>query len=159
VIAAFEKVRSGKKLLIVGSAPYSDKYIEELRSTKDPRVIFAGGVYKEGYHELQANAYCYVQATEVGGTHPALIEAMAAGNCVIANGTPENREALQDCGLLYRMNDVDELRCLLQRTLDDPSLARELGEKASARAAAVYSWETITDQYERLFLDLAKSRS
>jgi glycosyltransferase involved in cell wall biosynthesis len=57
------------------------------------------------------------------------------------------------------MNGVDELRCLLQRTLDDPSLARELGEKASARAAAVYSWETITDQYERLFLDLAKSRS
>jgi glycosyltransferase involved in cell wall biosynthesis len=159
VIAAFDKVRSGKKLLIVGSAPYSDKYIEELRSTKDPRVIFAGGVYKEGYHELQANAYCYVQATEVGGTHPALIEAMAAGNCVIANGTPENLEVVADSGLIYPMNDVDELGALLQRVLDDPVLAKSLGEKASARAASVYSWETVTDQYEGLFQDLAKRHS
>ncbi|MCX6348055.1 MAG: glycosyltransferase, partial [Candidatus Aureabacteria bacterium] len=134
-------------------------YIEELRSTKDPRVIFAGGVYKKGYHELQANAYCCVQATEVGGTHPALIEAMAAGNCVIANGTPENREVLQDCGLLYRMNDVEELSVLLQRVLDDPVLAKTLGEKASARAASVYSWEAVTDQYEGLFQDLTKGRS
>ena len=49
-----------------------------------------------------------MQATEVGGTHPALIEAMGYGNCVLAYGTPENREVLGDGGIIYE--SVEDLR-------------------------------------------------
>lgn len=154
LIDAFEKVRTDKKLVIVGSAPYSDQYIWRLKRTTDPRIVFAGGVYGKGYHELQNNAYCYVQATEVGGTHPSLIESMSAGNCVIVNGTPENIEVVDHSGLVYKMNNVEELRAQLQRAVDDPVLVREFGKKAAARAAEKYSWGAITAQYEHLFLEL-----
>ena len=43
----------------------------------------------------------YIQATSVGGTHPALIEAMGAGNLVLAFGSPENLEVLDGTGLLF----------------------------------------------------------
>ena len=81
VIKAFEKVKSKMKLVIVGDALYNQAYIENLKKTKDKRIIFTGYVFGDGYKELQSNAYFYVQATEVGGTHPALVEGMGFGNC------------------------------------------------------------------------------
>jgi len=152
VIEAFEKVTTTKKLLIVGDAPYARAYIERLKSTHDQRIKFAGAIYGTGYRELQSHAYAYIQATEVGGTHPALIEAMGTGNCVIAKDTPENHEVLEDSGLFFR--DAVDLASQIQLTLSDPALVGRLRAKAFKRAVANYSWDTITDAYEKLFKDL-----
>ncbi len=148
VIKAFEDVQSGKQLLIVGNAPYAHGYIQEIQCTRDPRIHFPGGIYGTGYRELQSHAFVYVHATEVGGTHPALIEAMGAANCVLVYDTPENREVAGDCGLYF--TTAQELASLMRRTLEDPALVASLREKAQARARALYSWDAITDQYEKL---------
>lgn len=155
VIEAFEKVKTEKTLLIVGDAPYAQKYIEQLKSTRDPRIRFTGAIYGAGYRELQSHAYAYIQATEVGGTHPALIEAMGAGNCVIAKDTPENREVVGGCGLFFQ--DAAALARQLESTLQDPAVVDGLRAKARDRAKAHYSWDAVTDAYEKLFRDLAVS--
>ena len=154
-IEAFASVRTGMPLLIVGDAPYAHDYIARLKKTSDPRVQFTGGVYGTGYRELQSHAAIYIHATEVGGTHPALVEAMGAGNCVIVFDTPENREVVGDCGLFFK--DAADLAAQIQRTIDDPLMVASLREKAQARARLRYSWEAITDQYEKLFRDLKNS--
>jgi glycosyltransferase involved in cell wall biosynthesis len=155
VIEAFEKVRTEKQLLIVGDAPYAANYIERLKSTSDSRIHFPGAIYGIGYRELQSHAFAYIQATEVGGTHPALIEAMGAGNCVIAKDTPENREVLDDCGLFF--SDAESLSGRMQAVLTDKALVDSLRLAAQTRAKARYSWDAVTDAYEKLFRDL-KSR-
>jgi glycosyltransferase involved in cell wall biosynthesis len=96
VIEAFKKVRTAYRLLIVGDAPYAHDYISDLkaRARGDKRIVFTGFVFGQDYRALQQNAYCYVHATEVGGTHPALLEAMGYGNCVLTLATPENIEAV-----------------------------------------------------------------
>ena len=154
VIEAFERVRTDKKLVIVGDAPYARTYIERLKSTSDPRIRFAGAIYGISYRELQSHAYAYIQATEVGGTHPALIEAMGAGNCVIANDTPENREVLDDCGLFF--GGADALGHQLEVTLSDRALVQGLRSRAWERAKSNYSWDAITDAYEKLFRRLVQ---
>ena len=153
VIKAYSGVRSNKPLLIVGDAPYAHEYISRLKSTTDPRVRFPGAIYGKGYRELQSHAYLYVHATEVGGTHPALIEAMGAGNCVVVYDTPENREVVGDCGLYYA--SPEELTARLQAAIDQPELVETLRARARARIEAVYSWEAVTDQYEKLFKELS----
>src|SRR5438034_272281 len=155
VVDAFERVETPKKLLIVGDAPYARAYIERLKSTRDPRIRFTGAIYGIGYRELQSHAFAYIQATEVGGTHPALIEAMGASNCVIAKGTPENREVLGACGLFF--NDAAGLAPEIERTLTDAALVVGLRSKALERAKARYSWDAVTDAYEKLFRDLVVS--
>jgi glycosyltransferase involved in cell wall biosynthesis len=154
VIEAFEKVRTDKALLVVGDAPYAQPYIERLKATPDRRIYFPGAIYGTGYRELQSHAYAYVQATEVGGTHPALIEAMAAGNCVIAKDTPENREVLGDAGLFFR--DAEDLRRQMELTLADRPLVERLRVRAHDRAKVRYSWDAVTDAYEKLFNDLTR---
>ena len=155
VIEAFEKVEAEKPLLIVGDAPYAQKYIERLKATRDPRIRFPGAIYGTGYRELQSHAYAYIQATEVGGTHPALIEAMGAGNCVIAKDTPENREVVGDCGLFFE--ESESLARQIQAVLIDVALVNRFRAKAAERAKSHYSWGAVTDAYEKLFRQLAAS--
>jgi glycosyltransferase involved in cell wall biosynthesis len=150
VIEAYQRTTIGPKLVVVGDAPYAREYIATLHATAGPHVVFTGGVYGEGYRELQCHALAYVQATEVGGTHPALVEAMGFGNCVLAHETPEHREVLGDAGLFFDAHRPDTLAALLDRVASDPALVSDLRARATARAAARYSWDRVTEQYDAI---------
>src|SRR6267142_3734937 len=157
VIEAFKRVRTAHKLLIVGDAPYARDYIKDLRARArgDKRIVFTGFVFGQDYRALQQNAYCYVHATEVGGTHPALLEAMGYGNCVLTLATPENIEAVGEAGIPY----VDEydLTEKLQRVLRDGSLVQAYRNRAQLRVQKHYDWERVVDQYEDLFGQMSGS--
>lgn len=159
VVEAFEKVRTSKRLIIVGDAPYAKNYIKKVRDTRDARIVFPGAIYGKGYRQLQAYAYCYIHATEVGGTHPALIEAMGQGNIIIANGTPENAEVLQNAGILYQKNDAHDLIRCLQEVSDYPDTYASFKTAAIERARTVYSWDSVIRKYEQLFMALTKTKT
>jgi glycosyltransferase involved in cell wall biosynthesis len=154
VIQGYERTRLNQKLVVVGDAPYAREYIRTLKATAGPRVVFTGGVYGEGYRELQCHALAYVHATEVGGTHPALVEAMGFGNCVLSHDVPENREVVRDAGLFFDARRPDTLGDLLERLAASPQLVADCRARAEARARDTYSWDRVTDQYERLFSTL-----
>jgi len=153
VIEAYGQVKTDLPLVIVGGAPYAEEYIAQLKSTRDPRVKFLGFVFGEDYRALQQNAYCYVHATEVGGTHPALIEAMGAGNCALTLDTPENLEVIGDAGIIYK--SAADLAAYLQHVINDPTIIGEYRRRAMTRVIQYYNWEQITDQYEELLARLA----
>jgi glycosyltransferase involved in cell wall biosynthesis len=155
VIEAFKRVRTSNHLLIVGDAPYAHDYIRELKESAaaDPRIIFTGFVFGDSYRTLQQNAYCYVHATEVGGTHPALVEAMGYGNCVLTLAAPENIEVVGEAGIPYK--DVDGLATELRRVLRDASLVAAYRQRAQDRVRDYYDWERVVDRYEDLFARMA----
>jgi len=155
VIEAFKRVRTAHKLLIVGDAPYARDYIHDLkaRARRDKRIVFTGFVFGRDYRALQQNAYCYIHATEVGGTHPALLEAMGFGNCVLTLAAPENIEAVGDAGIPY--TDENDLAEKLQRVLRDGSLVQSYRNRAQARVQEMYDWDYVVDRYEDLFARMA----
>src|SRR5207253_3472270 len=93
-----EEEARGMKLVIVGGAPYADEYIRGVMRRADPRVVFPGYVFGRGYWELQRHAYLFCAPTEVGGTHPVILEALAAGNCVLVNDHAPNAETVGHAG-------------------------------------------------------------
>ncbi len=72
-----------------------------MRDTRDPRVVIPGAIYGQGYHELLSHCFAYIHATEVGGTHPALIEAMGRGCLVLYLNTAENAEVAAGAGIPF----------------------------------------------------------
>ncbi|HVT02914.1 MAG TPA: DUF1972 domain-containing protein [Thermoanaerobaculia bacterium] len=154
VVHAFESVRTMLPLVMVGDAPYASELIRELKATPDRRVLFPGALYGADYRTLQRNALVYIQATEVGGTHPALIEAMASGGAVLANASPENREVGRSAIRYFDVDSIESLRGALQTALDDPDQLEGLRLRAHRRAGD-FSWEAVTDAYERLFRGVA----
>jgi glycosyltransferase involved in cell wall biosynthesis len=149
VVEAYRGVSGGQPLVVVGSAPYAARYIARVRAAADGRVLFPGAVYGRGYRELLFNARAYVQATEVGGTHPALVEAMGAGRVVAYHDSPENREVCGDAGLPFDARRPETLAAVLSAVLDDPARYAVLGEKAKLRVAQRYRWEDVADAYEK----------
>ncbi len=148
----------GMKLVIVGGAPYAGDYIRQVWRSADPRVVFPGYVFGRGYWELQRHAYLFCAPTEVGGTHPVILEAMAAGNCVLVNDHRPNAETVGDAGIYFSgAAGVDDLVLTLQRLLDEPQVVAEYRLRALERARH-YSWEQVTDQYEQLLSELLIAR-
>jgi glycosyltransferase involved in cell wall biosynthesis len=146
---AFEKLETDLKLMLVGDAPYAADYISRVRDTRDPRVVLPGAIYGNGYHELQSHCFAYVHATEVGGTHPALIEAMGRGALILYLDTPENREVAGGVGLPFQ---AGTLTATMKQALELSRLERESMQFAAMkRVTDRYSWDAVTDEYEKLF--------
>ncbi len=150
VVQAFEQVATDKKLVIVGDAPYARDYIARVKSTRDPRILFPGAIYGAGYRELQSQSFCYLHATEVGGTHPALIEAMGCGRCVLYLDTPENREVAGEAAIPFRKSP-QELAATMQQVLASPAMREPYQERAWERVRERYDWDQVTLAYEQLF--------
>ncbi|HEU5161802.1 MAG TPA: glycosyltransferase [Thermoanaerobaculia bacterium] len=152
VAEAFRGVKTELPLVLVGSAPYSSALIERLRevAVEDERILLPGALYGADYRTLQRNAWLYVQATEVGGTHPALIEAMGSNGAVLALDTPENREVGGDA---VRYFWFDSLPRVLDAALASDDT--EIRARARARVRERYSWEGVVDAYEALYRQMA----
>jgi glycosyltransferase involved in cell wall biosynthesis len=148
---AFEKTHTDFKLVLVGNAPYAADYIRCVKDTTDKRIVIPGAIYGEGYRQLQSHCAVYVQATEVGGTHPALIEAMGRGALVLYLQTPESAEVAGDAAIPF----TDDLAEKLQWAVAvSPSERDFWGKRATQRIQERYSWDVVTDQYEALLRGL-----
>jgi glycosyltransferase involved in cell wall biosynthesis len=155
VVRAFERTTVGKKLVMVGDAPYAEDYIRQVKQTRDPRILFTGAVYGQGYRELQSHCFAYIHATEVGGTHPALIEAMGRGCLVLYLDTAENREVAGNVGVPYP-HDEKALAHAIESAAGLPDEKRQqMGCAAIESARRRYDWEAVVDSYEKLFTSLA----
>ena len=155
VAEAYRQVGGNLPLVMVGGAPYAGKFIAGFTRGADPRICFPGAIYGEGYRELLSHALAYVHATEVGGTHPALVEAMGYGNCILVNDTPENREVAGGAGLWFRAEEPATLAERMEWVRAHPEEARARGCEAAERAASLFSWERVADQYAGLLRRLA----
>lgn len=151
---AFEKIDTEFKLALIGDAPYAADYIRRVKDTRDPRIVIPGAVYGEGYRQLQSHCAVYVQATEVGGTHPALIEAMGRGALVLYLDTPESAEAAGEDAVPFQDDLVDKLQWAVSLSAAERAA---WGERAMRRIEKLYSWNVVTDAYENLFRRLTSA--
>lgn len=161
LIAAFRQLRPGvdmdpdMKCVVVGDAPYVDDYVAELKAQAGPDVIVPGYIFGDGYWELNNHAAAYVFTSQASGMHPALLEALACGNCVVVADTPTNLETVGDAALPYdHRRGAAALVERLREVLGDAACRAAWGERAHAHIAARYSWERTTDEYEALFARL-----
>ncbi len=155
VLDAWRHVRSDWPLVMVGDNRYRSQYLERLRQLADERVVFTGAIYGDGYWALQKNAGIFVFACEVGGVHPALIEAMASENAVLYLDSPENNETAGDAAIRFSKSAYD-LAAKLQLLLDDPRARQQWALRAAARARQLFRWEEVAEQYEKLFEEMLR---
>ncbi len=138
--------RGGLELVMLGEATYDDTLGAEVRAAAGVGAHLPGPLFGSAYVGLQCNAACYVHATEVGGTHPALIEAMGAGNLCLVLDTPENREVVGEAGVFFA--DEQALSDLLDWAGSlSPQERDAWRERARAHAASRYSWDVVGGSY------------
>jgi glycosyltransferase involved in cell wall biosynthesis len=154
VLEAWARTPGDRRLVMLGDARYAPELARRLRALADDRVLLPGAIYGSGYRELLFNCRMYVHATEVGGTHPALVEAMGAGRPVLYYDTPENREVAVGAGLGFRFSGPTALERRLETLLDDAGRLAELGTSSRRRVEERYRWGAVADAYERVLQSL-----
>lgn len=149
---AAERLAADHDVVFVGSSGYGgeiDQRIERLAAA-NPRVHWFGHVKDDlRLHSLWQHAGAYFHGHSVGGTNPALVQAMALGAPIVARDTVYNREVLGGAGLLVEP-DADLIAEAADRLVRSPDLRALLGANAKARAEAEYTWEGVCDRYESL---------
>ncbi len=94
LIDSFEDVSTGMKLILAGGSSHSDSYVESLRRRESERVRLLPWTSGEDLDELLSNAAVFVLPSDLEGLSLALLEAMAAGVCVLTSDIPENQEVV-----------------------------------------------------------------
>jgi len=151
LIKAYNLLNTKLKLVVVGGSSYSSRYVHYLKSKANPNTLFTDYVFGEDYRQIVSNAYIFVESSEVGGTHPALLEAMGMGNCVIVNDIPPNLETIGNAGLSYKGNKEHlDLAEKLNNLIENPDIVKNYRKLAVERIKKFYSWELVADKYEKL---------
>ena len=156
VISAYnllkQEIKKEYELVVVGDAPYANEYKEGLiKLARGTNVRFLGYQFGSSYELLQTGAYLYVQATEVGGTHPALVEAMGFANAIVANDVVEHIEVIKDVAEVYKYNDINSLSEKIARLIEKKDLTEKLRIDAYQRSLKDYSWDSVVLEYVKLF--------
>ncbi len=161
LIEAFRKLNTDMKLVIAGDAAYAEPYKARLLSLagNDPRIVFPGFVSGDKLEELFSNAYLFCLPSTLEGLPVALLEAMNYGNCCVASDIPENREAMEDHGYTFRNRDAGDLQRVLSDLIEYPQKVHDKKRPALEHVRRNYSWDTVTDQMEALYLSLFEKKS
>lgn len=152
MVKGFSEKRRNCKLAILGKLePELDCYHRSVMEAASDEVVFLGAIYdKEVVQALRYHSLAYVHGHTVGGTNPSLVEAMAAGNPVIAHDNPYNRWVARDSAMYFTSPKefsecVDEIMFSAEK--------RETMRAASKRRFfEEFTWEYVAGQYEQLLL-------
>lgn len=153
LIEAYNQIKTGKKLVIVGDGSFTDDYVWELRLLADgnKNIIFTGAQSGETLKELFSNSYLFVQPSESEGLSIALLEAMSYKKTCLVSDIPENIEAIEDAGFLFKNMDPDSLAEKLRYLLKHPALVKSKEIYGYDRAKIYYSWKNITKDVIKVY--------
>lgn len=145
-------------VVIVGDSGYGGVFDEAAKSLASslPKVSWLGHVSNDTLLlALWQHAGVYFHGHSVGGTNPALVQAMAAGAPILARDTIYNREVLGPGGNFVEANPEAISRAAL-RMMESRPLLDQFSTANTERAAARYSWVHVCDDYERALRDILR---
>ena len=144
----------GVKLVVLGR--YSDEqwYHRAIQDAASDEVMFVGAIYDPAIVQaLRLHSIAYVHGHQVGGTNPSLVEALGAGNAVIAHDNRFNRWVAAAAARYFE--DGIGFDRVLTALLGDPEALDTMRRESRARFLRAYSWQSVLKDYEDLFVRVA----
>ncbi|MFZ2174972.1 MAG: glycosyltransferase [Rhodococcus sp. (in: high G+C Gram-positive bacteria)] len=151
---AAEVLSRERDVVIVGSSGYGGELDEQARdlAARNDRVKWLGHVSDdEKLFSLWQNAGAYFHGHSVGGTNPALVQAMACSAPIVARDTVYNREVLGNAGKFVEA-EASEIVTAVTDLIDDSAGQQVMSDRAVQRAFDHYTWEDVCQRYEETLL-------
>jgi glycosyltransferase involved in cell wall biosynthesis len=150
MVRAYSAKPRGAVLLVLGNYyPKKVPYHAEVLAAAGTEVRFIGGVYDKGDVEaLRRNSIFYMHGHQVGGCNPSLLEAMGAGNPVVAHDNRFNRWVVRE-GALY-FGDQAECERAIDEFFADDEKRMHRGHMNRRRVRSVFNWSEILQSYQEL---------
>jgi glycosyltransferase involved in cell wall biosynthesis len=153
LIEAFEKVKTSKKLVLIGGSPNPSDYEKRVKNTKDGRIIFPGYIYGEDTNVLMKNAYSYIQPSLIEGLSPVILTVMGLGTPLICSNIRENVFITKDNATLFENGDVFSLIEAIKKVLLDEIGIERISNEGKYDVLSRFNWDKITEKYIDKFIE------
>ena len=138
IVTAWSRRNRGVSLVLLGNYSTTDSFHRSVRAAAGPEVVFAGAIFEPNrVRALRFHSVLYLHGHTVGGTNPSLVEAMGAGNPVLARDNAYNRWVAGDAARYF--SNARELDFLITELLGDARAMAALSAAARARHAAEFT--------------------
>lgn len=150
IVSAFSEKTRNVKLLVLGNYdPVNNDYHKAVMDAASREVSFPGAIYnQEKLAALRFFALFYVHGHQVGGTNPSLVEALSAGNAILAHDNKFNRWVAKDSAIYF--SDVTTARDAFDKLISDAQLIESLKTEARKNFNENFRWDDVLYQYEKL---------
>jgi glycosyltransferase involved in cell wall biosynthesis len=148
-IDATEKLSADYDVVIVGSSGYGGELEERVATlaSRTTRVQWMGHIADDArLFSLWQHAGAYYHGHSVGGTNPALVQAMACGAPIVARDTAYNREVLGDDIPLTRPT-ADAILVDVRGLMENAAEQDRRSAIGLERAVQEYAWNNICSSY------------
>ena len=147
LVKAFSAQRRNARLVVLGKLEPGNAYHDAVRAAASDEVIFPGAIYEAGaVKSLRFHARAYLHGHTVGGTNPSLVEALWAGNAVIAHDNIFNRWTAGAAGRFFK--DQSECEQLIAHALTQTADIETARKAALVQAMAHFDWADVMQAYE-----------
>ena len=149
IVAAFSSKKRNKKLIVLGNYDKADpEYSKKVKGAASDEVIFPGAIYnKSVIQALRYYARLYVHGHTVGGTNPSLVEALGAGNAILAHDNKFNKWVAGGSNQYFDSNETCEKQ--FDILLNDDKLIQGLKEYSKMRHRKYFTWIRILQEYQK----------
>lgn len=151
IVQGFSARPRGMQLVVLGNYDPQNAYHCAVRASASAEVCFVGAIYdKSMVQSLRVHSAGYIHGHQVGGTNPSLVEALGAGNAIIAHDNRFNRWVAGE-GAMY-FDSADSLSTCMDRLTAEPRILEELRQQGLIRFQEKFTWPNVLNQYETLLL-------
>jgi len=156
IIKGFIQSTTERPLVIVGnfSSPSYQEEVNSLLAETDKQIFLTGGIYNNSnlLDMLRGHCFAYIHGHSVGGTNPALLEAMSMKNVIIAHDNEFNREVCKESAMFF--DSPRALADIVNMVESNPEQYAVLKQRAYDRVTKDYEWGKVVDAYDALFKEL-----
>lgn len=153
IVRSFSRRSRKFKLVVLGNFCNDNPYHLKVMKAASPQVIFPGAIYQqERLDPLRFYARVYFHGHKVGGTNPSLVEALGAGNAIVAKDNKFNKWVAQDAAMYF--DTEDDLDMLIEEISEESDQLTKMRNNAKLRHEAAFEWDLILSTYNELFMEL-----
>ena len=156
MVAGFSRRRRGVQLVVLGNYRADHAYQQAVRAAASDEVVFLGPLFDPAkVQALRFHSLAYCHGHQVGGTNPSLVEALGAGNPIMAHDNRFNRWVAGAAARYFK--NAAEFASVLDDLLPNTAALARLRAAALARHAESFTWPAVLQQYEDLLTALTPS--
>ena len=149
IVRGFSERARGHHLVVLGQYDERNAYHQAIKAAASSEVKFVGAIYEKAVvRALRFHSAAYIHGHQVGGTNPSLVEALGAGNPVIAHDNRFNRWVAGE-GAVY-FDGAESLSARVGELLSSTTALENLRRLGQQRFESAFTWPSILEQYERL---------
>lgn len=149
LVQGFSAKPRGVKLVVLGHYDPTHAYQRKVLQAASEEVLFVGAIYdKKVVQALRFHSLAYVHGHQVGGTNPSLVEALGAGNAVIAHDNNFNRWVAGRSARYF--DNADTFAAALEEILLNEDIVPLMRKGSLERFNDGLTWPQILGEYEAL---------